>query len=217
MSVRLNTSLLILLSGLLLTGCLNFRAHARQSGSKVGPSDIRPEAGASLYLEQDSVLMKTQGTTLTAVGHHTLVPATWIRLAPEGAQVRVLDPDASQKGRVGSTDTLGERNPWYYVEIVASPSNAQVGWRGWLHNSAFARSAPDGRRSRERAMLAEKAWVCPDGDAMGLDCEVSLDRGTRVEVYDCKRFAAGVGAWNEQGHYLFGWVARPRFELDPCK
>ncbi|MGM0555495.1 MAG: hypothetical protein ACQEVA_03860 [Myxococcota bacterium] len=216
MRVQTHLSVLLLLC-FFAGGCLTYRAHAKQSGSKVRPSDIRPEPGETLHLAEDSVLMKTQGTTLTAVGHHELVPAAWIRLAPKGARVTVLDPEASQEGRVGSTDTLGKRNPWYYVEVVDSPREEQVGWRGWLHNSGFARSAPDEQRTRTTATLVEKAWVCPDGDAMGLDCEISLARGTEVEVYDCKRFAVGAATWNEQGHYLFGWIARPRFESDPCE
>lgn len=207
----------MLVVSLVATGCLTYRAHAKQSGSKVGPSDIRPEPGQTLYVSSDSVLMKTQGTTLTAVGHHALVPATWIRLAPSGAKVEVLDPQDTQQGRVGSTDALGERNPWYYVAVVDSPRDVQVGWRGWMHNSAFSKTQPSGVRERRTATLAEKAWVCPDGDALGLNCEVSLPGKTVVEVYECKRFAVGAGTWNDEGHYLFGWIARPRFGADPCE
>lgn len=171
--------------------------------------------GETLHVTEDSLALEVMGPGLDKEDHRRRGRGRPLPVIAAGATVKVA-ADYEQRRELDTNGApLAARNPWILVEVVASPVEAQRGWKGWIHlgtTTTKAVAAPD----LANAHLPRASLLCPHADANEHACSINLAANTAVRVLGCHGPRVAVELFTADGLYVHGFVNTTQFSTSPC-
>lgn len=201
---------------LLSSGCAALTGHHKISGKKDGPSDVYPGPSEVVWVSEDTPMMSVQGTTVTAVDHRQFTRGSYGAVLPMGAKLSGVDLETHPTAkRSGSEAPLAHMNPWVYVRVEESRYASQVGWEGWVHNSALSYQQTSEPAPPELS-LERASKLCPSAQANSMQCSQRIAAGTDVRLIACAQKRAHIEFWIADGRYTNGFINQTQLSKNPC-
>jgi len=179
------------------------------------PKPTGLHGGETLHVTEDSLALEVMGPSLDKEDHRRHGGGRPLPVIAAGAKVKVAADYEQQRALNTNGAPLAARNPWILVEVVASPVEAQRGWKGWIHLGTTTQqpvTAPD----LANAHLPRASLLCPHADSNELACNVNLVANSAVRVLGCHGPRVAVELFTVDGLYVHGFVNASQFATSPC-